>query len=446
MILTNSLGSMLDFSNWSIDPYILVLTGMGFLIALVAWLPLAIKSLPLSLPIVCIALGAGLFSIPQVTDEPLPMDFPEITERFTELVVIIALMGAGLKLDRAFSYRNWAITWRLLGITMPLGIAAITVIGAWWLGLPWIIALLLGASLAPTDPVLASDVQVGPPRTGEEDEVRFGLTSEAGFNDGLAFPFVNLAIALWLASATGEPWLIGWIGHSVIWEIGAGIAGGWIVGQVFGWLTFHVPANTKLAKTGDGLIAIAATFISYGLTEMIQCYGFLAVFVTALTLRHSQREHDFHRDMHNITEQIERLTMMVLLLLFGGALVSGLLTPLTWGDIVAVVVILIIVRPITGLIGLTGMKAPWTEKLTIAFFGIRGVGSFYYLAYGLNHIEVEGGERLWAIVGLVVLLSIVMHGLTVTPIMRSLDRLRGRGPDADDAKPPPGLQGPADGA
>ncbi|MFC3726147.1 cation:proton antiporter [Neoaquamicrobium sediminum] len=444
MILTNSLGSMLDFSNWSIDPYILVLTGMGFLIALVAWLPLAIKSLPLSLPIVCIALGAGLFSIPQVTDEPLPMDFPEITERFTELVVIIALMGAGLKLDRAFSYRNWAVTWRLLGITMPLGIAAITVIGAWWLGLPWIIALLLGASLAPTDPVLASDVQVGPPRTGEEDEVRFGLTSEAGFNDGLAFPFVNLAIALGLASATGEPWLIGWIGHSVIWEIGAGIAGGWIVGQVFGWLTFHVPANTKLAKTGDGLIAIAATFISYGLTEMIQCYGFLAVFVTALTLRHSQREHDFHRDMHNITEQIERLTMMVLLLLFGGALVSGLLTPLTWADIVAVVVILIIVRPVTGLIGLVGLKAPWTEKLTISFFGIRGVGSFYYLAYGLNHMEVDGGERLWAIVGLVVLLSIVMHGLTVTPIMRSLDRLRGRDPDADDATPPPGLQGPAD--
>ena len=435
---------MLDFSNWSIDPYILVLTGMGFLIALVAWLPLAIKSLPLSLPIVCIALGAGLFSIPQVTDEPLPMDFPEITERFTELVVIIALMGAGLKLDRAFSYRNWAVTWRLLGITMPLGIAAITVIGAWWLGLPWIIALLLGASLAPTDPVLASDVQVGPPRTGEEDEVRFGLTSEAGFNDGLAFPFVNLAIALGLASATGEPWLIGWIGHSVIWEIGAGIAGGWIVGQVFGWLTFHVPANTKLAKTGDGLIAIAATFISYGLTEMIQCYGFLAVFVTALTLRHSQREHDFHRDMHNITEQIERLTMMVLLLLFGGALVSGLLTPLTWADIVSVVVILIIVRPVTGLIGLVGLKAPWTEKLTISFFGIRGVGSFYYLAYGLNHMEVDGGERLWAIVGLVVLLSIVMHGLTVTPIMRSLDRLRGRDPDADDATPPPGLQGPAD--
>lgn len=433
---------MLQLIDWSVDPYILVLTGFGFLIALVAWLPLALKSLPLSLPIVCIALGAALFSLPQVTDRPLPIVYPEITERFTEFVVIIALMGAGLKLDRVFSFKGWAITWRLLAFTMPLGILAITAIGGWWIGLPWVIALLLGASLAPTDPVLAADVQVGPPKSGHEDDVRFGLTSEAGFNDGLAFPFVHLAIALGLAVTTGKPWLLGWIGHSVIWEIGVGILAGWLVGLAFGWLTFHVPAESKLAKTGDGLIAIAATFISYGLTEIIQCYGFLAVFVTALTLRHSHRNHDFHRDMHDITEQVERLAMMVLLLLFGGALVNGLLAPLAWTDIIAAIVILLVVRPLTGLIGLVGLKASWTEKLTVAFFGIRGVGSFYYLAYGLNHMETEHGERLWAIVGLVVLLSILLHGLTVTPIMRLLDRSRGRDPDADDALPPPGFQGP----
>lgn len=136
---------------------------------------------------------------------------------------------------------------------------------------PWAIALLLGASLAPTDPVLAADVQVGPPKTGEEDEVRFGLTSEAGLNDGLAFPFVNLAIALSVYAANGEPWLEKWILHSVLWEVGAGIVGGWLVGRIFGWLTFRVPADTKLAQTGDGLIAIAATFVSYGLTEIIEC-------------------------------------------------------------------------------------------------------------------------------------------------------------------------------
>ncbi|QGG93538.1 sodium:proton antiporter (plasmid) [Agrobacterium sp. MA01] len=433
---------MIDLNEWSPDPYILVLTGLGILIALVAWLPLALKRLPLSLPIICIALGAALFLTPQVSDQPLPFTYPEFTERFTEFVVIIALMGAGLKLDRVFSWRRWGVTWRLLALTMPLSIVAITLIGVWGLSLSLPVALLLGASLAPTDPVLAADVQVGPPKTGQEDKVRFGLTSEAGLNDGLAFPFVNLAIALSLAATTKEPWLGTWILHNVLWEIGAGIVGGWLVGRLFGWLTFRIPADTRLSQTGDGLIAIAATFVSYGLTELIECYGFLAVFITALTLRQAHRQHDFHREMHDVTEQVERLAMMILLVLFGGALVSGLLAPLRAIDVVAALVILLIIRPFAGLIGLLGFKASWREKLTLAFFGIRGVGSFYYLAYGLNHMPVEGGERLWAIVGLVVLLSVLIHGLTVTPIMRLLDRSQGRDPDSEGL-PPPGLQGPA---
>src|SRR6187431_3787432 len=90
------------------DPYILVLTGLGLLIALVAWLPLALKRLPLSLPIVCIGIGAALFSLPQVTLRPLPLLYPEITERFAEFVVIMALMGAGLKIDRIFNWRQWS--------------------------------------------------------------------------------------------------------------------------------------------------------------------------------------------------------------------------------------------------------------------------------------------------------------------------------------------------
>jgi NhaP-type Na+/H+ or K+/H+ antiporter len=428
---------------FSPDPYILVLTGAGLLIALVAWLPLALKRLPLSLPIVCIGIGAAIFSLPAVTLRPLPLEFPDVTERLTEFVVIIALMGAGLKLDRPFSWRKWGVTWRLLAITMPLGILAITALGGWMLGLSWVAALLLAASLAPTDPVLASDVQVGPPKSGEEDEVRFGLTSEAGLNDGFAFPFVHLAIALGLAATTGEPWAKQWVLYNVLWEIAAGVIGGWLVGRLFGWLTFHVPADTKLSKTGDGLIAISATFVSYGFTELIHCYGFLAVFVTALTLRRSHRDHEFNRQMHDITEQVERLAMMVVLLLFGGALVSGLLRPLQWVDVAAAAAILLIIRPVGGLIALAGFKASFSEKMTLAFFGIRGVGSFYYLAYGLNHMELAGGERLWAIVGLVALLSILLHGLTVTPVMRQLDRTQGRDPDAQDAVPPPGLQGPA---
>jgi NhaP-type Na+/H+ or K+/H+ antiporter len=417
------------------DPYILLLTGAGFLIALVAWLPLALRRLPLSLPIVCVGLGAVLFTLPQVTFRPLPMEHPEAAERFTEFVILIALMGAGLKIDRVFGARAWRVTWRLILVTLPISVLAIMSLAGWAIGLPWTVALLLGAVLAPTDPVLAADVQVGPPRSGEEDEVRFGLTSEAGVNDGAAFPFVHLAIALTLAATTGEPWFAHWLTYNVLWEIGAGVGAGYLIGRAFGWLTFHIPAETKLAQTGDGLIALSATFVSYGLTEIIHSYGFLSVFVTALAFRHSHRAHDFHREMHDVTEQIERLAMMVLLLLFGGALVSGLLAPLRGVDVVAALVILLVIRPAAGLVALASLNAAWGEKLTLAVFGIRGVGSFYYLAYGLNHMPVADGERLWAIVGLVVLLSVLMHGLTVTPIMRWLDRSQGRDPDGDAPAP-----------
>lgn len=434
---------MLDTLTEPPDPYILVLIGFGVLIALVAWLPLALKRLPLSLPIVCIGLGAGLGAIPGLGFTPSPLEYPEFTERFAEFVVIIALMGAGLKLDRAYGFWSWITTWRLILITLPLSILLITLLAGTWLALPWALALLVGAALAPTDPVLASDVQVGPPKTGDEDEVRFALTSEAGVNDGAAFPFVHLAIALAATAATGEPWVADWLTYNVLWEIGVGTLGGYLIGRLFGWITFHIPAETKLAKTGDGLIAVSATFVSYGLTETIHAYGFLAVFVTALTFRRSHQDHEFHNSMHDLVEQVERIAMMVLLLLFGGALVHGLLVPLQPGDVVAALVILLVIRPVTGLIGLAGFRAAWQEKLTIAFFGIRGIGSIYYLAFGLNHMQAaDAAPRLWAIVGLVVLLSILMHGLSVTPIMRKLDRSQGRDPDAEDAVPPPGFQGP----
>jgi NhaP-type Na+/H+ or K+/H+ antiporter len=176
----------------------------------------------------------------------------------------------------------------------------------------------------------------------------------------------------------------------------------------------------------------------------LHCYGFFAVFVTALTLRSAHRDHEFQRDMHDITEQVERIAMMVLLLAFGGALMGGLLARIGWVEITAALMILFVVRPLTGLLGLIGAHATRGEKLIIAFFGIRGVGSFYYLAYGLNHGQFAEADRLWAVVSLVVVLSIVLHGLTVTPVMRWLDRRHGRDPDAEGV-PPPAMQGPAGG-
>ena len=254
------------------DPYILMLFVVGALVAFVAWLPLVFRRAPLSLPIVCVILGAGLFSLPQVGFDPLPQTYPEITERLTEFVVIIALMGAGLKIDRIFHLKRWGVTWRLLGVTMMLSVAVITLLGWSVLGLGQAGAVLMAGTLAPTDPVLASDIQVGAPREGREDEVRFGLTSEAGLNDGLAFPFVHMAIALALVAAgEKEDWFAQWLTVSVLWEIGAGLGIGWAVGWLFGWLTFAIPLSPRLANTRDGFIVLAATLISYSVTEMLHC-------------------------------------------------------------------------------------------------------------------------------------------------------------------------------
>jgi NhaP-type Na+/H+ or K+/H+ antiporter len=189
------------------DPYIFILIGFGTLVLLTAWLPMVLREAPLSLPIACVAIGACAFGALGISVPRLATSLPVI-ERTTEFTIIIALMGAGLKIDRRFAWRSWVVTCRLLAIAMPLTILLLAGFSCWLLGLGAAAAILLAASLAPTDPVLASDVQVGRPKSGEEDETRFALTSEAGLNDGLAFPFVMCALALAEAGRTGEPWFM----------------------------------------------------------------------------------------------------------------------------------------------------------------------------------------------------------------------------------------------
>ncbi len=405
--------------------YTIALVCLGFLVLMVAWLPMVLKELPLSLPIVCVAFGFLIFQVPGL-EAPNPLDHPEAVERLTELIVIVALMGAGLKLDRPVGWRSWRITWLLLGVTMPLSILVIAVIGGGVLGMSAATAALMGAVLAPTDPVLASDVQVGPPRSGEEDEIRFSLTSEAGLNDGLGFPFTYLAIAMALNSPVPGAWTLEWLAVDVVWRGAAGVGMGWLIGKVLGIAAFRLPNRAKLSRTGDGFVSLGITLIAYGVTELVHGYGFLAVFVAALSLRHEERNHHYHERLHDFIEQTERLLMMLLLVLFGGALAHGLLIPLGWADVLAAVLILFAVRPLAGLIGLSGVPMPVGEKLAIGFFGIRGMGSFYYLAFALNHANFGVPNQLWAVIGFVVLVSIVVHGTTVTPVMRMLDRSRSR--------------------
>ena len=192
------------------------------MVLLVAWAPVGLKRLPLTLAILCVAVGVLVFSTGLLSFNPDPRTWDTATERLTELVVIISLMGAGLKLDRPLGWRRWATTWRLLAIAMPLTIVAVAWLGVAGLGFSLAMALLLGAAMAPTDPVLAADVQVGPPKSGDEDEVRFGLTSEAGLNDALAFPFVHLAILAAAGGLASTGGLTDWFTIKVGWTAAGG--------------------------------------------------------------------------------------------------------------------------------------------------------------------------------------------------------------------------------
>lgn len=419
-------------AHLTFDPYILFLLGLGLIVLLVSWAPVGLKRLPLTLAILCVLIGLGIFSSGLLAFNPDPRTWDTATEKLTELVVIISLMGCGLKLDRPPGLKSWAVTWRLLAIAMPLTIGAVAFLGVWGLGFTLPMALLLGAAMAPTDPVLASDVQVGPPRSGDEDEVRFGLTSEAGLNDALAFPFVHLAILASIGGLAVGSELVDWALVDVVWKIAAGLGVGWAVGAGFGLLLFR--SETRgLSRLGDGLVALAATFIAYAATELAHGYGFLAVFVAAVTIRNWEREHEFHEEMHDLSDQIERLLIMLLLVLFGGALANGLMASLTWMDALIGLAILLVVRPVAGLIAMIGAPQPWREKVLLAFLGIRGVGSVYYVAYGLNHGDFGSSERLWSIVGFVILASILIHGVTATPLLERLTRWRERGAPKDAA-------------
>lgn len=376
------------------------------------------------MPLAFLISGFVLYQLPVGLPDPDPVANRPLVEHSTEVVVIVALMGAGLGIDRPFGMRSWAGTWRLLSATMLLTVV-LTTVTAVLLGWPLAAAALLGAVLAPTDPVLASDVQVGgPTKTKSEDEVRFALTSEAGFNDGLAFPLVYAALAM--ATVSGASWVTDWILVDVVYRLGVGVLAGlllgWLLGRMFFRAFFPI---LRLSEYSEGFVALAATFLTYGLTEAVGGYGFVAVFVAARAIRSAERAHGYHRVLHGFIEQVERLLVAWLLLLLGGAVATGVLQPLTWSGAAIGLALLLVIRPATGLLAQLGTSAGPRERGVIAFFGIRGIGSFFYLAYGLGETDVGvPDEELWAVVAFVVLVSVLLHGVTATPVMNRLDRRR----------------------
>jgi sodium/hydrogen antiporter len=405
------------------DPYVLMITIIGLASLGMAWLPSISQRTQISYAIFYVMIGAGLFALfDKYLPEPDPILHAEFTTHFTELVVIVSLMGTGLKIDQPFSFKKWTTPFRLVSITMILCIIIVTFLAIWLLDFDLPSALLLGAVLAPTDPVLASDVQVEPPMEGRQENVKFSLTVEAGMNDGMAFPFTWLAIVMATIGMDSYGDLGTWFIKDVIYRIIAGVVCGILLGKLLAILVFYLPEKKKFVAIKDGFVGIAATLVVYGITELVQGYGFVAVFVSAITLRNYEIDHKYHKKLHEFTDQIEKIMLSIVLIAFGGSLIDGILKPLTWPMIILGIVFLIAVRPATSWIGMIGTRLTSKEKLVISFFGIRGIGSFFYLSFALNRGGFSDKKELWAIVSFIVLLSILIHGLTATRALRKMEK------------------------
>ncbi|RYB93898.1 sodium:proton antiporter [Nocardioides oleivorans] len=430
-------------------PAVYLLLGLSLLLAIV--LPQVTRRIALSPPMVLVAVGMLIGLLPLTDGVSLePQDHRDLVTHVTEFTVLVSLMGVGLAIDRTLdlrswgSWRTWSPVWRLLLVTMPLTILGMTLLGWWVAGLAPAVALLLGAVLSPTDPVLASDVQVGEPLTDdiddpddddrpeEDDDIRFALTAEAGLNDGLAFPFVHLAL-LAIAGGLGLADVGAWIGWYVVGKIAVGVAIGVLAGWLLGRQAFRARADTlRLADHGEPLLALAALLAAYGAAELVHGYGFLAVFACAMRLRASAHGHSYQRAMHAVVDRLERLMTLLVLLVLGMAMTRGLLEHLDWRGVVLALALVLVVRPVTGYLGLRVLARDEHrdggldrgETAAVAFFGVRGVGSLFYLAYAASHEQLPDEPWLWSTVAFTVIASVLLHGVTATPAMSRLDARR----------------------
>lgn len=381
-------------------------------------------------PIVFLLSGVAVFLLPIPWDLPELYDKPELLKRITEFGVIVALTSAGLKINDPFKWKTWSTSARLLLITMPLTIGVTALLGWWVAGLVPASAILLGAVIAPTDPVLADDVQTTDPGTPDSSSARLTLTTEAGLNDGLAFPFTNLAIAVAIMGIAPSGWFFDWLVIDVLYKIIVGGVAGLICGKFLAFLVFKI-FEKDLIKINGGVFAIALILFPYAVAELISSYGFIAVFVSACIFRQKRPEHDYQNEVHQFSTTMENLLEGILMVIIGGYLVFGVLEPLTLPMIFIAIVILFIVRPVSGLLAFMGSDMPANRKWVVAFFGIRGIGSLFYLSYALYMADFPQSDELWAITILIITVSVLIHGISAKPIMDSLDRSEENNAQAD---------------
>ena len=364
-----------------------------------------------------------------------------LLERLTEVALLISLFTAGMKLELPLKDKRWRIPMQLATVSMLLTVATITAVGVWLLNLPLGAAVLLGAILAPTDPVLASDVQIADP--SDRDRLRFGLTGEGGLNDGTAFPFVMLGLGLLGLHELGDlQWR--WWAVDVLWAVAGGLALGYIMGTGVGRVIIYMRTQRHEALGSDEFIALGLIALTYGLALLTLTYGFLAVFAAGLALRRiddpvsvatqaakneagelsaqDQRATGSHapahmmRQVERFNSQLESFAEVAIVLAVGVLLAT---VKFRFEVLWFVPLLFLVIRPAAVAIGLLGTDAKPAQRRLMAWFGIRGIGSLYYLLYAISHgIKSELAQQLLSITLAVIVASVIAHGISVTPLMK----------------------------
>ncbi len=440
------------FTIWYLIAGVLFIT-MALSGSVLKRLPLTTSILYLLIGLALGSFGFGFISLDLIADAAL-------IERITEVAVIVSLFTAGLKLRIDWSDTRWLVPLRLAVVSMAITIGLIAVAGVVGLGLSIGAAIVLGAILAPTDPVLASEVAVDSPT--DEDQLRLGLTGEAGLNDGTAFPFVMLGLGLLGLHDLGSfGWR--WVAVDLVWASGGGIAVGGLLGTLVGYLVVYLRREHREAVGLDEFLTLGLIALSYGGALLIHTYGFLAVFAAGLALRRVERRltpGDFEEAIEEIVsgreeetatrsetapahmlvavlgfnERLERIGELAVVLLIGGLLtVDGLPVAVLW----FAPLLFLVIRPGAVWLGLRGARTSPTQRHYFSWFGIRGIGAIYYLAYAIEHgLPDDDADQMAAIVLTVVAISIVIHGITVTPLMSRYERQGRREAATESAESP----------
>ncbi|MBA2523025.1 MAG: cation:proton antiporter [Solirubrobacterales bacterium] len=363
--------------------------------------------------------GALALSVLDVT--PLdPVRDHTLLERLAELALIVAVFAAGLTVEANIRRRSVVSVLVLLAVVMPLTIAIIALFGYYAMGLSFGAAVILGSVLAPTDPVLAGDVGLGPPGSIEQGEPQFSLHTEAGLNDGLASPFVLLGLLI--AQQGGTSWLGEWLWADLLYAVCFAIGIGLLLGWGAAWVATRARSRGLINAELDAFAALALVLVVYGLSEFLGSYGLLAVFAAGFAFRRYEYGHEVHEGFHLGSETASNLLELLVLLLLGSMLtIDGLGVP-GWSGWLLAPLLIFVIRPVLVLATSSPGLAPLRERVFLGFFGVRGVAALFYAAIVVESGALSSAETdlvVWTTLVCVVV-SIVIHGISLTPLQRLL--------------------------